>query len=312
MCYNINIIINVSIKGENCMIRSMTGYGKGNFSDEKRAFTIEVKSVNHRYLDVTVKMPRKYNFAEDTIKNEVKKYLTRGKIEVSVQIDSNLENETVVVLNENLAKEYVDAIKEINKYTYQTMPASAEFIATLPEVLKVTTADIDEEEVLRAFAATTVEAIKDNVSMREREGDSLVADLKERVETLRTLLANIEEKAPLLTEIYREKLRARVATLLEGVTELPEDRIALEATMLSDKANITEEIVRMKSHLDLMGTLLMGGPGSGGKKMDFLIQEMNRETNTIGSKANDLEITNFMLDMKSEIEKIREQVQNIE
>ncbi len=297
------------------MIRSMTGFGRGEYSDEVRKVTVEIRAVNHRYCDIYVKMPRKYSFAEDKIKAAVKDRLQRGKIEVSVAVDNFGESDADVRLDKALAAKYYKALLELSE-TFeigeQTGP-SLSLLAKMPDVIRTAPAEEDEEEMLRCLLEATDKAIADITSMREAEGAKLVADISMRADIISDIRSRIEARAPQLEKEYAVKFKARIEELLDGVYEVPDERVALEAAVFADKANITEELVRLDSHISQLRGFLSGKSNESiGKKIDFLIQEMNREANTIGSKSNDREITSMMLDLKAEIEKIREQVQNIE
>ena len=252
------------------MIRSMTGFGRGEYSDEISKVTVEIRSVNHRYLDIYVKMPRRYSFAEETIKSAIKERLHRGKVEVSVSVDNIGKSDSDVRLDKELAARYYNVLSELKD-----------------------SFDFGEDSRV--------------------EGEKLAADLSARADTIQEIRDRIDKRAPEIEKEYAAKFKARVEEILGGVYEVPEERIALEAAIFADKANITEELVRLGSHISQLRKFLKSdGKEAVGKKIDFLIQEMNREANTIGSKSNDREITSNMLDLKAEIEKVREQVQNIE
>ncbi len=297
------------------MIKSMTGFGRGEFTDEVSRVTVEIRAVNHRYLDIIVKMPRKYAFAEESIKKAIKEKVHRGKVEVNVSVDNIGQSDSDVVLDKDLAAKYYNALTELSE-TFEigelTGP-SLGLLAKMPDVIRTTAAEEDEEAVTGRLVAATAKALDDFCAMREAEGGKLAADLSARADTVESIRQNIEKRAPEIEKEYAAKFKARVEELLDGVYEVPEERVALEAAIFADKANITEELVRLESHVSqLRGFLSSDGSEAIGKKIDFLIQEMNREANTIGSKSNDKEITSMMLDLKAEIEKIREQVQNIE
>lgn len=296
------------------MIRSMTGYGRGIHQDQDKSITVEIRAVNHRYCDIYLKMPRKYSFAEENIKSLIKSKLYRGKIEVNVTVDNWGKSDLDIRLDKELAKGYFGALKELN----EALELDAEeqislgLIAKMPDVIKGTASEEDEEEMNKAFADATEKALADILKMREVEGEKLVADIAMRADKIAEIRADIEKRAPELEAEYANKFRERINELLAGVAEIPDERVAVEAAVFADKANITEELVRLDSHVNQLREFLKGKEESVGKKIDFLIQEMNREANTIGSKSNDKEITSKMLELKAEIEKIREQVQNIE
>lgn len=297
------------------MIRSMTGFGRGEYADEMRKVTVEIRAVNNRYCDIFVKMPRRYNFAEDGIKAAIKEKLSRGKIEVSVTVDNLGTSDSDVRLDRDLAAKYYNALTELSEMfeVGDILGPSLSLLAKMPDVIRTAPAEEDEEEVARCLMAATVKAVDDICRMREAEGAKLVSDISARADIIADIHDRIEQRAPELEKEYAAKLRTRIEELLDGVYEVPEERIALEAAVFADKANITEELVRLDSHIAQLRDFLSGRTDEPiGKKIDFLIQEMNREANTIGSKSNDTEITSMMLDLKAEIEKIREQVQNIE
>lgn len=294
------------------MVKSMTGFGRSEYTDEKRNIIVEIKSVNHRYSDISVRMPRRYSFAEDKIKNLVKETLRRGKIDISILVENTAESDVNVKLNTMIAKQYYGNLKELAGEFGLDDNITLQFLATLPDVMKSMPDVEDEEEVTKALLAATADAVSKIDEMRTAEGAKLAEDLIMRGETIRELAAKIAERSPLVTKAYEEKLRERITELVGKSVAVPEDRILLEAAIFADKASITEELVRLDSHTMQLRNILVSSNQPDGKKLDFLVQEMNREANTIGSKANDIEITNLMLEMKSEIEKIREQVQNIE
>lgn len=297
------------------MIKSMTGFGRGEFTDEVSKVTIEIRAVNHRYLDIFVKMPRKYAFAEEQIKALIKSKLHRGKVEVNVSVDNIGQSDSDIRLDKELAAKYYGVLSELaDSFEFgDESRVSLNLLSRMPDVIKATAADEDEEAVIKRLLAATEKALEDFCKMRETEGAKLAADLSGRADTVADLRSKIEKRAPEIEKEYADKFRARVNEILDGVYEVPEERIALEAAIFADKANITEELVRLDSHVAQLRSFLKSDGSEGiGKKIDFLIQEMNREANTIGSKSNDKEITAMMLELKSEIEKIREQVQNIE
>ena len=294
------------------MIKSMTGFGRSEYSDGKRNIICEIRSVNHRYSDITVKMPRRYSFAEDRIKQAVKEKLVRGKVDVSINVENVTESDVVIKLNQLAAKQYFDNLSELKEQFGLTGDIDLSLMAGMPDVLKAVPDVEDEEEITKAILIPVAEASANLEKMRAVEGQRLADDLISKGETIKGILDKIEVRSPLVVKDYMEKLRARITELLDGAAEIPEERILTEAAIFADKCAIDEEITRLNSHLVQLKAILTGSESTVGKKLDFLVQEMNREANTIGSKANDLEITNNMLNIKAEIEKIREQVQNIE
>ena len=293
----------------------MTGFGRGEYSDEISKVTVEIRSVNHRYLDIYVKMPRRYSFAEETIKSAIKERLHRGKVEVSVSVDNIGKSDSDIRLDKELAARYYNVLSELrDSFDFgEESRVSLSLLSKMPDVIVTTPAAEDEEAMAKRLLGATANALDDFCSMREAEGEKLVADLSARADTIQEIRDRIEKRAPEIEKEYAAKFKARVEEILGGVYEVPAERIALEAAIFADKANITEELVRLGSHISQLRKFLQSdGREAIGKKIDFLIQEMNREANTIGSKSNDGEITSSMLELKAEIEKVREQVQNIE
>ena len=294
------------------MIKSMTGFGRGEYSDGKRNVIAEIKTVNHRYADISVKMPKRYSFAEEKIKSLIKEKVKRGKAEVSIIVENLTEEDTTVKLNTLVAGQYVNNLKELKEAYGLAGEIDIKLVATMPDVLKAVP-DVENED---EAAAVIFEAVKMAVSnldaMREVEGAKLADDLLMRGQLIRDIVKKIDARAPMVAREYTLKLQNRIKDLLGDQVDIPEDRILVEAAVFAYKANITEELVRLDSHMNQLKTILTASSEPVGKKLDFLVQEMNRESNTIGSKANDMEITSLMLETKSEIEKIREQVQNIE
>ncbi|NLD19800.1 MAG: YicC family protein [Clostridiales bacterium] len=294
------------------MIKSMTGFGRGEYSDGKRNILVEIKTVNHRYLDVNVKMPKRYSFAEEKIKGIIRGKIKRGKTEVSVIVENLTEEDLKVKLNTLVAEQYIENLRELKGSYDLKGEIGIELVASLPDVMKAI-ADIENEDDVSSVIEKAVTAATDNLDdMRTVEGEKLAEDLIMRGQLVRGLIEKIEVRAPLIVKDYTDKLQSRIKELIEDAAAIPEERILTEAAIFADKSNITEELVRLDSHMRQLQTILSDSSAPVGKKLDFLVQEMNREANTIGSKSNDLEITSLMLETKSEIEKIREQVQNIE
>ena len=294
------------------MIKSMTGFGRGEYTDGKRSIIAEIKSVNHRYSDITVKMPRRYTFAEDKIKNAVKDKIRRGKVDVSIIVENITENDVNIKLNTMLAKQYYDNLTELKGEFDLSGDISLQFLASLPDVMKAIPDVEDEEEITKAILKAVSEAAVNLEKMRAVEGEKLAEDLVAKGAHVKEILDQIAERAPQVVVDYTAKLKERIQDLVGSSVQVPEDRILVEAAVFADKCAIDEEITRLNSHLDQLKSIIEKSSQPDGKKLDFLVQEMNREANTIGSKANDITITNYMLEIKSEIEKIREQVQNIE
>lgn len=294
------------------MTKSMTGFGRGEFADGKRNITVEIKSVNHRYSDINIRMSRRYSFVEDYIKKEIKKFAKRGKIEVSIMVENITESDITIRLNEPIAEQYIENLNRLQDQYELDGEVELSLIAGLPEVFKQIP-DVEDEEEMKISILTPVRQAVENLdNMRRLEGEKLAEDLLSRGKYILDLVNKIETKAEDVPNEYADKLKARISELLDGNVEIPEDRIMLEAAIFADKCNITEELTRLKSHVHQLDAIINTGKGPDGKKLDFLVQEMNREANTIGSKANNIDITGIMLQVKAEIEKIREQVQNIE
>ena len=294
------------------MVKSMTGFGRGEYNDGKRNMITEIKSVNHRYSDISVRMPRRYQFAEDAVRSTVKQHISRGKIDVQISVEYIAESDIKVELNKPLAEQYIQNFKVLKDEYGVQGEVTLELLSGMPEVLKQSSDVEDEDEIRQSIIKATDAAAENLEKMRAVEGEKLAEDLLERADLIKAMVGEIEVKAADLPGIYKEKLRARIDELLDGASVVPEDRLAQEVAIFADHADITEEITRLRSHMDQMKSIINESKGADGKKLDFLVQEMNREANTIGSKANDLGITEVMLRIKSEVEKIREQVQNIE
>lgn len=294
------------------MIKSMTGFGRGEYTDEKRSISAEIKSVNHRYCEISVKMPRRYQFAEEKIKAMVKAAAPRGKIDVSINVEDLAFGSSDIKLNLDAAKAYYESLVSLkNEFPDLSGEVSLQMLASMPEVLKNTPSEEDEEEIFKCLSAAVSNAIEKYDSMKVVEGRKLIEDIMQRGELIFNTVCGVEEYAPQVAKQYAVKMKERIAELLGNDAVIPEERILLEAAVFADKSNITEEIVRLKSHCGQLKSICTGTDAAG-KKLDFLVQEMNREANTIGSKANDINITDKVLILKAEIEKIREQVQNIE
>lgn len=294
------------------MIKSMTGFGRSEYTDGKRNIIVEIKSVNHRYSDISIKMPRRYSFAEERLKGTVKDIARRGKVDMSIIVENITEDDTNVKLNTMVAKQYYENLRELQKSFDVSGDITLQFLSTLPDVMKVIPDVEDEEAIVKSLEIPVREAAKMLDQMRVVEGIKLAEDIIKRGDMIRELVKNIEKRSPEVTNAYAEKLRERIKELIGNNITIPEDRILLEAAIFADKCSITEELVRLDSHILQLNSIISKSNQPDGKKLDFLVQEMNREANTIGSKANDIEITSSVLEIKSEIEKIREQVQNIE
>ena len=292
------------------MVKSMTGYGRARQERNGRNITVEVRSVNNRYLDCTVKMPRAYIFAEDAMKALVQKYISRGKVDVFVTVDAVTADQTVVQVNEPLARSYYQALSRLWEMFSLEDELSASTLARFPDVLAVTKAEEDLEMISADICAVLEEALTAHRQMRSVEGEKLFSDIAGRADTIESVGAKVEERSPQTVSEYRARLEAKMREVLQSTT-IDESRILTEAAIFADKIAVDEETVRLRSHLSQLRTMLSGDEPVG-RKLDFLIQEVNRECNTIGSKCNDLTIARDVVNMKAEVEKIREQVQNIE
>lgn len=292
------------------MIKSMTGFGRGSVEQDGRSFVVEIKSVNHRYCDLNIKMPKSFLSFEDRIRKTVLKKISRGKVDVFITQNKQEKLGVKAVLDENLADSYVECLKKIkDKYDIKE-GLSISLIAKFPDVIILKQEEEDMESIWGILSNPLKEAINLLVEMREKEGLKLKKDILSKCDYIKQSLDKIEKRSPFVVCEYKEKLNERLKELLQDY-QVDENRIAMEVAIFGDKACIDEEIVRLNSHLvQLRETFNLDEPI--GRKLDFILQEMNRETNTIGSKANDLEITNSVLNIKNEIEKIREQIQNIE
>ncbi|MBU3126533.1 YicC/YloC family endoribonuclease [Clostridium tagluense] len=292
------------------MIRSMTGFGRGNCEKDGKNFTIEIKSVNHRYFETNIRMPRALISFEDKIRKIIGEKVKRGKLDVFVTQGNYDKDDAFANLNEKLAESYMECFRVLKEKYNLEGDISVSQIARLPEVITLKQKQEDISETFDAIEQSLNEAIEALLFMREREGEKLLEDVITKCDFISGLVQKVKERSPFVFNEYKVKLTQRLNALSKEV-EFDENRVAMEVAIFADKAGIDEEIVRLNSHIQQMReTLILDEPI--GRKLDFIIQEMNRETNTIASKANDLEILNTVINMKSEIEKIREQIQNIE
>ncbi|SCJ24799.1 YicC-like family%2C N-terminal region [uncultured Clostridium sp.] len=291
-------------------VASMTGYGRATAQIEGREMTVEVKTVNHRYLDIALRLPRVFSFLEDDIRKMLQSRLSRGHVEFYVNYRNHRDDSKSVEADVALAKAYMDAIGQLSASSGLQNDVTLSFISRLPEVLNVSETEEDQDALRELMRSVLADALDQLKAMRLTEGQEMVRDVSGRIETIRALVTQIEVRSTQTVDEYYQKLRARIAELLENVPVDP-DRIATEAAVFADKASIAEETVRLRSHMQQFLDTLRGEQPCG-RKLDFIVQEMNREINTVGSKASDAEILSKVVDVKSEIEKIREQVQNIE
>lgn len=295
------------------MIKSMTGYGRGEGVYEGVSITIELRSVNNRYLDCSIKIPRSYIFAEDALKERIQSKVARGKVDVFVSIVHTGGEALSVTVNEELAKGYIDALRrlyELGNGQDVKKDYSAMDLARFPDVLMVEKREEDLDSMKAQLLEVLDRAVEDFNDMRAREGQKLTEDILSRADTIETLTAIVETQSPKTVSEYRAKLEAKMQEVLQNV-QIDQNRLLTEAAIFADKVAVDEETVRLRSHLSQLRDMLSQG-GAVGRKLDFLIQEFNREANTIGSKCSDIEITKTVVNIKAEIEKIREQIQNIE
>ena len=292
------------------MIRSMTGFGRCEIQSVEKKFTVEMKGVNHRYLDVNIRMPKKLYFFETAIRSYLKKYIQRGKVDIFVTYEDLSEGQMSLKYNEALASEYLDYFRQMEEKFGLENDVRISALSRYPEVFTMEEQDVDEEEMWNGLREALDGACVQFVSARETEGEKLREDLIGKLDDMKAVVEKIEERSPQILSEYREKLEEKVKELLAD-TQIDESRIAAEVVLFADKICTDEEIVRLKSHIDHMKSTLQAGEGIG-RKLDFIAQEMNREANTILSKANDLTVSNYGIDLKTEIEKVREQIQNIE
>jgi len=292
------------------MIKSMTGFGRCEVSENNRKFTIEMKSVNHRYLDVNIKMPKKLNFFESAIRAELKNYISRGKVDMFITYEDFSENTSSVRYNKEIAGEYLGYLKQMAEEFGLEEDIRVSTLSRYPEVFTMEEQAVDEEELWKSLQKAIDGASKMFVESRIVEGEHLKDDLISKLDSMLKLVDFVAERSPRIVAEYRQKLEDKVKELLADNT-VDEGRLLTEVTIFADKICVDEEIVRLRSHIETTKKTLTAG-GSIGRKLDFIAQEMNREANTILSKANDLEISNCAIELKTEIEKVREQIQNIE
>lgn len=292
------------------MIKSMTGFGRCEVQEAERKITVEMKSVNHRYLDVNIKMPKKLNFFEAAIRNELKNYIQRGKVDVFITYEDFTESNVCVKYNKELAAEYMEYLQKMAEDFGLDNDVRVSGLSRYPEVLTMEEQTIDEEALWQLLDKAIKGAAEGFVETRIKEGQNLRDDLIEKLNGMLSHVDFITERSPQIIAEYRQKLEDKVKDLLEDV-KVDESRLLMEVTIFADKVCVDEELVRLRSHIETTRDTLIAG-GSIGRKLDFIAQEMNREANTILSKSNDLEISNRAIELKTEIEKVREQIQNIE
>lgn len=292
------------------MIKSMTGFGRAEYMDTEKKITVELKSVNHRYLDMNIKMPKKLSFFEVAIRNLMKHYMQRGKVDIFITYEDYTQNNMVLKYNHKLAGEYLKYLRQMEEEFHLENDIRVSTLSRYPEIFTMEEQNADEDEMWESLKKVLEEACRKFVETREREGENLRNDLLTKLSDLDEKVRKVEERSPEVVQAYRDKLEQKVKELLSD-TQIEESRIAAEVIIYSDKICNDEETVRLHSHIHGMEEVLREG-NSIGRKLDFMAQEMNREANTILSKSNDLEVSNLAIDLKTEIEKIREQIQNIE
>ena len=292
------------------MVKSMTGYGRAVETVNGREFTVELRSVNNRYLDCTVKLPRSLSFAEDAVKQAVKATISRGKVDVFISVRSEGAEDMTVSLNQAMVAGYLSAMKQMVEQYGIRDDISVSVLSRMPEVFTVDRAEVDETQLQADLMCVAEKALQNYDAMRTAEGKALENDLRSRGDTIRALVAQVESGSGQTVMDYRTRLENKLKEVLAN-TAIDESRILTEAAIFADKVAVDEETVRLRSHLEQMDNMLTTG-GPIGRKLDFLLQEMNREANTIGSKCSDVRLARVVVDMKAELEKIREQTQNIE
>lgn len=292
------------------MIRSMTGYGRGQAALDSIQLTVEIKSVNHRYFEFSARLPRAYVFLEDKLKNYCQSRINRGKVDLFLSVEGQQSDALDVQINDGLASAYIAALRRLRDDYGLIDDISVAAVARYTDIFTVTKAETDEQAVLDAVLQAAEQAVDAFVEMRRVEGEKLVADILGRAQTVLSHVAYIEERAPETVAAYRQRIEQKVRELIDD-RQVDEQRLLTETAVFADKIATAEETVRLRSHIDQLSSLLAGDEAVG-RKLDFIVQEMNREANTIGSKAQDVEIARRVVEIKAEIEKIREQIQNIE
>ncbi len=292
------------------MVRSMTGFGRGHAVLNGRDITVEIRAVNHRYYEFSCRLPRAFSFAEERLKSLLQGKIARGKLEVSVLVQNVTAVSEKITANKEVIGAYIQALREIKDEFSLTDDLSLSAVMKLPDAFTVVKEETDEDQLWEDLKSVTVEALNNFIAMRETEGARMKADISSRLDVIEKNVAFVEERSPLIVENYRKRLYDRMCEVLDGKA-VDENRILLEAGIFSEKTAVDEETVRLRSHIAQFREMLESAEPIG-RKLDFLVQEMNRETNTIGSKVQDIEVTKVVVDQKSEIEKIREQIQNIE
>ena len=293
------------------MAISMTGFGRGEYKDDNYYFLVECKTINHKYCDINIRLPRKISFLEDKARNFIKNYIKRGRVDIYIKLDLLGSEDVNLKFDETLANQYVNILREIRDKFDLVDDISVMNVAKFPDIIKTEEKEEDEDLLWSMLSKALEETLTKLKEMRSEEGQKLAQDVLERCDILQNTIEEIEKNSYNVVIDYKEKLNNRISEILDNPSLIDENRLAQEVAIYADKSSITEEIVRFKSHIGQLRSTIVKDE-SIGRKIDFLIQEMNRETNTIGSKSSDLNITNLVVEMKSELEKIREQIQNIE
>ena len=291
-------------------MKSMTGYGKGEAANEHRKVTVELKSVNNRYLEMNSRFPKALSFVEDSVKKQIQDVIKRGTVDIMYTYELTGESDKKVVLDMALAEKYFDAARTVSNEFHIENDMTAVSVLRMPDVLSLTAEEADKDELKALFSSAAAGAVAELDKMRAVEGIGVKADFEKLVGNIESCLSEVKKRAPGVVADYRDKIMRRVSELLDGVA-IDESRIAMEVAVFADKCDINEEISRLSSHIEQFLTAL-GSDEPQGRKLDFLSQEMNREINTMGSKANDLELTKLVIAMKNELEKIKEQIRNVE
>lgn len=292
------------------MIKSMTGFGRGHQILNGRDITVEIRSVNHRYYEFSSRLPRSLGYVEEKLKSLLQGRISRGKVEVSVLLSNVEAADEKITINREIVKEYIDALRSVKEEFGLNDDLSLSNILRIPDAFTVVKTETDEEQLWEDIRVTAEEALEHFISMRENEGARMKQDILSRLDKIEEWVGVVETRSPQVVEDYRKRLYDKMCEVLSP-TNIDEGRILLEAGIFSEKTAVDEETVRLRSHIAQFRSMLESGEPVG-RKLDFLVQEMNRETNTIGSKVQDIEVTRIVVDQKSEIEKIREQIQNIE
>lgn len=292
------------------MLKSMTGYGRVKVENAYREILVEVRSVNHRYLDLNIKVPRIYGFLEDAVKKQASEVLARGKVDLYVSVRAKEGSDLKITPNMPVIDGYMAALQAVAQRYGMEQSVTPQQLLQMPDALAVDKEEADAEVLTAEVLDVLKQALNEHSAMRDREGKKLCEDIAYRAGLIRGYVDFVEQRSPISVEEYRQRIAVRMEELLDG-SELAQQRILNEAALFADKVAVTEEIVRLRSHLGQLESMLQS-PVAVGRKLDFLVQELNRETNTIGSKANDYEIAKIVVEMKAEIEKIREQIQNLE